>query len=77
MVSSSEKVVEIPENEGAIVPDINDHVAAGHDRKVYNGKVPETDDLDAQISFYEHDGTVSIGSIFRQLEIKDEFGLTS
>ena len=39
MVSRSEKVVEIPENEGAIVPDINDHVAAGHDRKVYNGKV--------------------------------------
>ena len=39
MVSSSEKVAEIPENEGAIVPDINDHVAARHDRKVYNGKV--------------------------------------
>ena len=39
MVSRSEKVVEIPENEGAIVPDINDHVAEGHDRKVYNGKV--------------------------------------
>ena len=33
--SSSEKAVEIPKNEAAIVPDINDHVAVGYDRKVY------------------------------------------
>ena len=29
ILSSSEKVVEIPENEAAIVPDINDHVTEG------------------------------------------------
>ena len=42
----------MPENETAIVPDINDHVAAGYDRKVYIEKVFEIDDSDAKISFY-------------------------
>ena len=66
ILSSGEKDVEIPENEAAIVPDINDHVIAGYDRKVYIGKVLEIDDSDAKISFYEHAGTLSIGSIFRE-----------
>ena len=66
ILSSGEKDVEIPENEAAIVPDINDHVTAGYDRKVYIGKVLEIDDSDAKISFYEHAGTLSIGSIFRE-----------
>ena len=61
ILSSSEKAVEIPENEAAIVPDINDHVAVGYDRKVYIGKVLEIDDSDAKISFYEHAGTLLIG----------------
>ena len=44
------------ENETAIVPDINDHMAAGYDMKVY-----EINDSDAKISFYEYIGTLSIG----------------
>ena len=72
ILSSSEKALEIPENEAAIVPDINDHVAAGYDRKVYIGKVLEIDDSDAKISFYEHAGILSIGSIFREPKKRDE-----
>ena len=72
ILSSSEKAVEIPENEAANVPDINDHVAAGYDRKVYIGKVLEIDDSDAKISFYEHAGTLSRGSIFREPKKRDE-----
>ena len=70
--SGSENAVEIPENEGAIAPDINDHVAAGYGRKVYIGKVLEIGDSDAKISFDEHAGTLSIGSIFREPEKRDE-----
>ena len=66
ILSSSEKDVEIPEDEATIVPDINDHGAAGYDRKIYTGKVLEIDDSDAKISFYEHAGTLSIGLIFRE-----------
>ena len=33
ILSRSEKAVETLENEAAIVPDINDHVAEGYDRK--------------------------------------------
>ena len=66
VLSSSEKTVEIPENKAAIIPDTNDHVAAGYDRKVYIGKVLEINDSDAKSSFYEHARTLSIGSIFRQ-----------
>ena len=51
ILSSNEKADEIPENEAAVVPDINDHVAAGCDRKVYVGKLLEIDDFDAKISF--------------------------
>ena len=72
ILSSSEKAVEIPENEATIVPDINDHVAAGYDRKVYIGKVLEIDDSDAKISFYEHAGTLSICSIFRESTKRNE-----
>ena len=72
ILSSSEKAVEIPENEAAIVPNINEHVAAGYDRKVYIDKVLEIDDSDAKISFYEHAGTLSIGSIFREPKKRDE-----
>ena len=70
ILSSSEKAVEIADNEAAIVTDINDHVAAGYDRKVYIDKVLEVDD--AKISFYEHAGILSIGSIFREPEKRDE-----
>ena len=49
ILSASEKAVEIPENEAAIVPGINDLVAAGYDKKVYVGKVLEIDDSDAKI----------------------------
>ena len=72
ILSSSEKAVEIPENEAAIVPDINDHVAAGYDRTVYIDKVLEIDDSDAKILFYEHAGTLLIGSIFREPKKRDE-----
>ena len=70
ILSSSEKTVETLENEATIVHGINDHVAARYDRKVYIDKVLEVDD--AKISFYEHAGTLSIGSIFRQHEKRDE-----
>ena len=72
ILPSSEKAVKIPENEAAVAPDINDHVAAGYDRKVYIGNVLEIDDSDAEISFYEHAGTLSIGSIFRESKKKDK-----
>ena len=72
ILSREEKVVEITENEAAIVPDINDHVAAGYYRKVYIGKVFEIDDSDAKISFYEYTGTLSIGSTFCEPKKRDE-----
>ena len=72
ILSSSEKAVKIPENKATIVPDINDHVAAGYYRKAYIGKVLEIDDSDAKISFYEHAGTLSISSIFCEPEKRDE-----
>ena len=37
----------IPENKAPIVPEINDHEAAGYDRKVYIGKMLEIDVSDA------------------------------
>ena len=61
----------IPENETAIVPDINDHVAAGYDRKVYIGKVFEVDYSDTKISFYKYTGTLSIGSTFCEPKKRD------
>ena len=48
-------------NEANIVPNINDHVEALYDRKVYIGMAP---DSNAKIPFYEHAGTQSIGSSF-------------
>ena len=72
ILSSSEKALKILENEAATVPDINDHMAAVTDRKVYIGKELEIDDSDAKISFYEHAGTLSIGSIFREPKKMDE-----
>ena len=59
-------------NDTAIVPDKNDHAAAGCDRKVYIDKVLEIDNSDAKISFYEYTGTLSIGSIFWEPKKKDE-----
>ena len=70
--SSSEKTVEVLENKAAILPDINDHVAAGYDRTVYIGKVLEIDSSDPKISFYEHAGTLLIGSIFREPKKRDK-----
>ena len=72
ILSSSEKTLELPESEVAIVPDINDKVAAVYDRKVYIGKVPEIVDSDAKISFYEHAETLSMGSIFHEPKERDE-----
>ena len=72
ILSSSEKAVEIPENEATIVPDKNDHVAVGYDRKVFIGNVLEVDDFDTKISFYEHAVTLSIGSTFRESKKRDE-----
>ena len=72
---SKEKAFWIPENETAIVPDINDHLAAVHDRKFYIGKVFEIDYSNATISLYEYAGTLSIGSTFPKWGMK--FGLTS
>ena len=71
ILSSREKAVEIPENDAAIVLDINDLVAAEYDGKVYIGKVLEIDYSDAKISFYEHAGTLSIGLIFRDPKKRD------
>ena len=75
ILSSSEKAVEIPENEAAIVLDINDHVAAVYDRKVYIGKMLEFDDSDPKIPFYEHAGTLLKRSIFRESKKRDEIWL--
>ena len=72
ILSSSEKAVEIPENEAAIVPDINDHLAAGYFSKAHIGKVLEIDDSHAKISFYEHAGNLSIGSIFHEPKKRDD-----
>ena len=72
ILSCSEKAVEIPENEATIVPDINDHVAAGYDSRVYIDKGFEISGSDAKISFYEHTGTLSIGSIFGEPKKRDE-----
>ena len=72
ILSREEKVVEITENEAAIVPDINDHVAAGYYRKVYIGKVLEIDDSDAKIAFCEHADALSTGSIFRKPKKRDQ-----
>ena len=72
ILSSTEKAVEIPENEAAVGPDINDYVAAGYDRKVYIGKLLEIDDSDAKISFSEHAETQSIGSIFHEPKKRDD-----
>ena len=72
ILSSSEKAVEIPENEAAIVPDINDHVAAEYDRNICFKKMLEFDDSAAKFSFYEHAGTLSIGSIFREPGKRDK-----
>ena len=72
ILSSGEKDVKIQENEVAIFPDINDHVAAEYDSKVYIGKVLEIDDSDAKISFYEHAGTLSIGFIFHEPKKRHE-----
>ena len=72
ILSASEKAVEIPENEAAIVPGINDLVAAGYDKKVYIGKVLEIDDSDAKIGFYEYAGTLLITSIFRESKKRDK-----
>ena len=66
ILSISKKAAEIPENEAAIIPDINDHVAPEYDRKVYIGKVIEIDYSDVKISFYEHAETLSIDSIFHE-----------
>ena len=69
---SKEKAVWIPENETAIVPDINDHLAAVHDRKVYIGEVFEIDDSNAKISLHEYAGTLSIGSTFCEPKMRVE-----
>ena len=50
-------------------------MAAGYDRKVYISKALEIDDSDAQISFYEHAATLSIGSISRVPKKTDEIWL--
>ena len=65
------KRLQIPGNEATTVPDINDDMAAGYDRKVYIGKVLKIDYSDATISFYEHVGTLSIGSIFCEPKKRD------
>ena len=62
----------MPENEAAITLDVNDHVAAGYDRKANIGKVLEIGDSDAKILFYEHAGTLPIGSIFHEPEKRDD-----
>ena len=49
ILSSSEKAFEIPENEAAIVLDINDHAVAGYDRKVYIDKVLKINDSDSNL----------------------------
>ena len=72
LLSSSEKAVKILKNEVAIVPDINDHVTARYDRKVYIGKLFKIDDSDARIPFYEHAGTLSTVSIFREPKKRDD-----
>ena len=51
ILSSTEKITE---KEATVVPDINDYVVVGYDRKVYIAKVLEMDDSDAKISFYKH-----------------------
>ena len=75
ILSSGRKALEIRENKAAIVPDINNHLTAGYDRKVYIGNVLEIDDSSAKVSFHEHAGTLSIGSIFhepKKLKVENE-----
>ena len=72
ILSSSEKAVKIPENDTAVVLDINDYVSAEYDRKVYVGKVFEINNTDDKISCYERAGTLSIGSIFRETKKRHE-----
>ena len=59
-------------NETPIVPDLNDHMAAGYDRKVYIGKMFEIHYSDAKISVCEYNGTLSIGSTFCEPKKRDE-----
>ena len=47
--TSSEKTVKLTENKANIVPDINDHVAAVYDSKVYIDKVLQVDDSNAKV----------------------------
>ena len=77
ILPSSEKAVEVTESKASIVPDINDHVETVYDRKIYIDKVLDIDDSDAKISFYEHAGPLSIGSIFRKPKKRDEIRLDS
>ena len=72
ILSNTENAAEITENEAAIVLDINGHVAAVYDRKVYICKMLEMDDSNAKISFYEQSTTLSVGSIFRNPKTRDE-----
>ena len=72
ILSSNEKALKIPENEAAILPDINNHEAVVSVRKVYIGKVLEIDDSDTKISFYEGARTLSIGSILHEPKKRDE-----
>ena len=75
ILSSGKKALEIRENKAAIVPDINDHLTAGYDRKVYIGNVLEIDNSSAKVSFHEHAGTLSISSIFhepKKLKVENE-----
>ena len=75
ILSISEKTLEIQENKAAIVLDINDHLLAWYDKKAYIGNVLEIDDSDTKVSFHEHAGTLSIGSIFhepKKLKVENE-----
>ena len=58
ILSSDKKALEIRENKAAIVPDINNHLTAGYDRKVYIGNVLGIDDSSAKVSFHEHAGNL-------------------
>ena len=47
-------------------------MAVVHDMKAYIGKVLEINISDAKISFYEHPGTLSIGSVFHEPKKRNE-----
>ena len=72
-----EKAVEIPENEAAIVLDINDHKAAGYDMKVDIGKVLEIDDSDAKSHFMNMLGLYQWVQFSTSPKRRMKFGLTS